>query len=303
VGHGAQGDGVGGIAAPDEEDGSGGLWLLEGAESEGAASVFDGGGQGWDEGDAVAGGGHLDEGGEAGCVPGGFAAAGTVAEGEDLVSEAVAVGEEKEFLVGEVGRGGLFVCGQEGMVGERGEEEGVVADGRGVEGGESGVTGKDGGVEFAALELSEEGSGFVFKPDEADGWEGGSQGRGDLGQEVGGDGGDCANAEGSREGVAKLGRDVAEGLCGLEEAPGLLDPFEGGRDDGDAAVGAVEDLESEGLFDLGDLGGERGLRHTAVFGGSAEGGAFSNRHDILELTECEGVVMEVHAASLAGRAA
>jgi hypothetical protein len=89
----------------------------------------------------------------------------------------------------------------------------------------------------------------------------------------------------------------------LEQAPGLLDPFQGGRDDGDAAVGAVEDLETEGLFDLGDLGGERGLRDTAVFGSSSEGGAFRDRHDILELTECEGVVMEVHAVSLAEPAA
>ena len=256
VGHGAQGDGVGGIAAPDEEDGSGGMWLLERAEGEGAASVFDGGGKGRDEGDAVAGGGHLDEGGEAGCVPGGFAATGAVAEGEDLVSEAVAVGEEEEFLVGEVGSGGLFGCGEEGVVRERREEEWVVADGGGVAGRESWVAGEDGGVEFAALELSEEGRGFVFEPDEADGREGSSQGRGDFGEEVGGDGGNGADAEGSGEGVAELGRDVSEGLCGLEESPGLFDPFDGAGDDGDAAMGAVEDLELECRFDLGNLGGE-----------------------------------------------
>ena len=189
------------------------------------------------------------------------------------------------------------------MVGERGEEEGVVADGRGVEGRKAGVTRQDCGVEFTALELSEEGGGFVLEPDEADGREGSSEGRGDFGEEVGGDGGDGADAEGACEGVAELGRDVSECFCGLEEPLCLLDPFDGAGDDGDASVGAVEDLKSECRFDLGDLGGERGLRHTAVFGGSAEGGAFRDRHDILELTECEGVVMEVHTASLAGLAA
>ena len=70
VGHGAEGGCVGGIAAPDEEDGSRWLRLLKGAESECAAAIFDGGGEGGDEGDAVTGGGHLDEGGETGCVPG-----------------------------------------------------------------------------------------------------------------------------------------------------------------------------------------------------------------------------------------
>lgn len=303
VGHGAQGDGVGGIAAPDEEDGSGWLWLLEGSEGEGAAAVFDGGREGWDEGDALAGGGHLDEGGEAGCVPGRLAAAGAVAEGEDLVSEAVAVGEEEEFVVGEVGRGGLLRGGEEGVVWERGEEEGVVADGRGVEGGESGVTGEDCGVEFAALELGEEGGGFVFEPDEPDGREGSSEGRGDFGEEVGGDGGDGADAEGSGEGVAELGRDIAECFCGLEEPLCLLDPFDGAGDDGDASVGAVEDLKSECRFDLGDLGGERGLRDTAIFGGSAEGGAFRDSDHILELSEREGVVAEVHRGRREGLAA
>lgn len=303
MGHGAEGGCVGGIAAPDEEDGSGGLWLLEGAESEGAASVFDGGGEGGDECDALAGGGHLDEGGEAGCVPGRLAAAGAVAEGEDLVTEAVAVGEEEEFLVGEVGRGGLFVCGEEGVVWERGEEEGVVADGGVVEGLKAGVTREDCGVEFAAFELGEEGCGFVFEPDEADSREGGSERRGDFGEEVGGDGGYGADAEGACEGVSELGGDVSEGFGGLEEALCLLDPLDRAGDHGDAAVGAVEDLESEGLFDLGDLGGERGLRHTAVFGSSTEGGAVGDSDHILELSEREGVVAEVHRGRREGRPA
>ena len=215
----------------------------------------------------------------------------------------MAIGEEEEFLVGEIGRGGLFVCGEQRVIGERGEEEVVVADGGGVEGRESWVAREDCGVEFAAFELGEEGCGFVFEPDEPDGREGGSERRGDLGEEVGGDGGDGADAEGSGEGVAELGRDVSEGLCGLEEALCLLDPFGRAGDDGDAAVGTVEDLKAECCFDLGNLGRERGLRDTAIFGSASEGGAVGDSDHILELSEREGVVAEVHRGRREGLAA
>ena len=215
----------------------------------------------------------------------------------------MAIGEEEEFLVGEIGRGGLFVCGEEGVVWERGEEEGVVADGGGVEGREAGVAREDCGIELAAFELGEEGCGFVFEPDEPDGREGGSERRGDFGEEVGGDGGDGADAEGACEGVAELGRDVSEGLCGLEEPLCLLDPFDGAGDDGDAAVGTVENLKAECRFDLGDLGGERGLRDAAICGGAPEGGAVGDSDHILELSEREGVVAEVHRVRREGLAA
>ena len=178
-----------------------------------------------------------------------------------------------------------------------------MADGCCVEGRKAGVTRQDCGVEFAALELSEEGGGFVLAPDEADGREGSSEGRGDFGEEVGGDGGDGADAEGACEGVAELGRDIAECFCGLEEPLCLLDPFDGAGDDGDAAVGAVEDLKSECRFDLGDLGGERGLRDATIFGGAPEGGAVGDSDHILELSEREGVVAEVHRVRREGLAA
>ncbi len=255
-GNGTEGDRICGISPPDKVDGTRGLRVSEGAEREGAAAVFDGGGEGGDEGDATTGGGHLHERGEAGRAPGRLCEAGAVAEGEDLISEAVAVGEEEEFEGGEVRGRGRRVGGEERVVREGCEEEGVVTDECCVVVGETGVAGKDGRVELAALELGEQSHRFLFDPDEAKRREAGSEGRCDIGQKVGSDGRDGSDAEVPGEGVPRLGRDGVEEVCGAEERAGLVNPLGGARNEGNAPVGSVEETKAEGVFDERYLRGE-----------------------------------------------
>ncbi len=171
------------------------------------------------------------------------------------------------------------------MPGGRGEQERVAEQFRVVEGAEVGFEGEDRGVEGALVDLAHQTARVLFPPHDCEAGIGARQPWRDLGQQVGRDGRNDADAQRAREGVGQLASQFAEVAGGHEHGARLRNDGEPGCRYPHLAPVALEDAHAERALDLRHLRAERRLRHVTRLGGPPEAAEIGDGNEVLQLAQ------------------
>ena len=144
---------------------------------------------------------------------------------------------------------------------------------------------RDGDVDFAGEELLDHVFGLAGAEVDVDARARLAEALEDAGQDVGGDGGACADADAADIAVADGLDGVGAFLDGGERALGVGHEGVPGIGQGDAAAGAFEEALADLAFERLDAGGDRWLREEERFRRAAERAVVRHLDECFELGE------------------
>ncbi len=200
---------------------------------------------------------------------------------EDLVAEAVPLAEQQQALLQQVLLVDALALGP-AVVGRQQHLEGLLVERLGDHVGLGEGQRDDDGVELAAAELAAQVAGEALLDVERHLRRLAGELRHQVGEEVGADGVDGADAQRARQLVAAGGGQLLDHAALLQHALGLLDDLLAQRGDLDGGFRALEQRHAELLLELLDGHRQGRLGDEAALGGATKVALLGQCHDVAE---------------------
>ncbi len=211
-----------------------------------------------------------------------------------MVAQAVAVVKQQQIQVLELHKLDILTAG-DGVIGRADNGEFLRIQRAIDHAGGLGRKGHDGKIQVAIAQASNEVLGLLFDEARLEVRVGLSQHGEQIGEDIGGDGGDNADGQWAGEGAVGAASVGEEGICGLKSGLGVGEEGLTGRGDDDLAGGALDKLQAQALLEGNEALGEGGLGNLEFGGRGTKVLVFCNGDEGTQLSKCRAVLFIMHA--------